>query len=178
MRFLRGDGREMATRPGAWFGLVSQFREIRPHRRFRATKSLRLDVAGQLRSVMLARLPLFLQVGEIGRQLATTITARTSFGKLLGLGEFGHRLFIQAQHAGNRSKTPALRMELAHFLIACQAPVTARLVDALGMGDDDGLRRRLHIVLFSLLLLSLERALDRLVMAGQDLFECCPEIAK
>jgi len=64
---------------------------------------------------MFSRLPMALQVGEIGRQLATTITARTSFGKLRGLGEFGHRLFVHAQHAGNGSKTPALRMELAHL---------------------------------------------------------------
>jgi len=39
-----------------------------------------------------------LKVGKIRRQLATTITARTSFGELLGLGEFGRRLFIHAQH--------------------------------------------------------------------------------
>ncbi len=55
------------------------------------------------------------RLAEIGRQLATPITARTGLGKLLGLGECGHRLFMHAQHAGNGSKTPALRMELAHL---------------------------------------------------------------
>src|SRR5712691_7518567 len=148
----------MASRSGPWLGLVSQFREVGPHRRFRTTKPLCLDRSVQASCVMFSRLPLALQVGEIGRQLATAITARTSFGKLLGLGEFGHRLFMHAQHAGNGSKTPTLRMELAHFLITCQAPVTAGLVDTLCVRDNDGRRDYRSVLLFLPLLLSAEGA--------------------
>src|SRR5438046_9818538 len=121
----------MASRASPWLRLVSQFRKVSPHRRFRTPKSLCLDRSIQSSCVMFSRFPVLLQVGEIGRQLATTITARTSFGKLLGLGEFGHRLLMHAQHTGNGSKTPALPMELMHFLIVCQAPVAAGLVDTI-----------------------------------------------
>ena len=119
---------------------------------------------------MFSGLPMALQVGEIRRQLATTITARTSFGKLLGLGEFGHRLFIHAQHTGNRGKTPVLLMELAHFLIAGQTSVATGLVDTLCMRDDDGRRDCRSVLLFMLLLLSAEGALDGVMMARQNLF--------
>src|SRR5579859_432104 len=160
----------MASRSGPWLGLVSQFREIGPHRRFRTTKPLCLDRSVQSSCVMFSRLPMALQVGEIGRQLATPITARSGLGKLLGLGEFDHRLFMHAQHAGNGSKTPALRMELAHLLIMCQAPVTAGLVDTLCMRDDDGGRGCRSVLRFLLLLRSAEGALDAVMMARQNLF--------
>lgn len=52
--------------------------EVSPHRRFRTPKPLCLDRSIQSSCVMFSRFPVLLQVGEIGRQLATTITARTS----------------------------------------------------------------------------------------------------
>src|SRR3989442_5713287 len=167
----------MASLSGPWLGLVSPFREIGLHRRFRTTKPLCLDRSVQSSCVLFSHLPLALQVGEIGRQLATPITARTGLGKLLGLGELGHRLFMPAQHAGNRGKTPAWRMERAHFLITCQAPVTAGLVGTLCVGDDAGGRDCRGVLPVLLLLLSSGGAPDAVLMARPHLFLNPPPIA-
>jgi hypothetical protein len=61
-------------------------------------------------------------------------------------------------------------MELAHFLIACQTPVAAGLVETLCVRDDDGHRDCRSVLLFLLLLLSAEGTLDGVMMARQHLF--------
>ena len=68
-------------------------------------------------------------------------------------------------------------MELAHFLITCQAPVTAGLGETLCVRDDDGGRDCRRVLRFLLLLLSAQGALDAVMMARQNLFSSCPQIA-
>src|SRR5437870_10465823 len=116
----------MASLSGPWLGLVSPFREIGLHRRFRTTKPLCLDRSVQSSCVLFSPLPLTLQVGEIGRQLATPITARTGLGKLLGMPRIWPPSFYACPACGQwKQNSSRCRMELAHFLITCHAPVTA-----------------------------------------------------
>jgi hypothetical protein len=160
----------MASRSGPRLRLVSQFRKISPHRRFRTPKSDVAWIARNSRTALCSPAPVLLQVGEIGRQSAPTISARTNLGELFSLDKFGYRLFIHAQHPSNRGKTPTLLRELAHFLIASETSVATGLVDTLCMRDDDGCRGYRSALLFMLLLLSAEGALDRVMMTRHGLF--------